>query len=95
MVSQTDTGVRLAELQHPSLNQTLNNSDGWVSIYVHRFLYRSLKVRFPLDVSGLSRDGRVTTEIGTSSLRQAIGILTPEDFRPIIDIEKVSVSVWL
>ena len=50
-------------------------------------LYRSLKVRFSLDVGGLSRDGRVTTEFCTGFLRQAISILTPEDLRPIVDTE--------
>ena len=52
----------------------------------HSTFYRSLKVRFPLDV-GVSRDGRVNTELGTGSLKQAVGILTPEDFRPIVDTE--------
>ena len=83
---RADAGVGLAELQHPSLNQMLNCS-GRVPIYVHPALYRSLKVRFSLDVGGLSRDGRVTTELGTSSLRPAIGILTTEDFRSIVDTE--------
>ena len=40
-----------------------------------------------MDVGGVSPDGRVTTEIGTGSLRQAIGILTPEDFRTIVHTE--------
>ena len=60
-VSQTDMGARLVELQHPSLNKMLNNCTGRVPIYDHPSLYRSLKERFPLDVGGLSRDGRVTT----------------------------------
>ena len=38
-----------------------------------------------MDVGGISRDGRVTNELG--SLRQAIGILTSEDFRPVVDSE--------
>ena len=58
-VCQTDTGVRLAKLQHSSLNQMLNNYAKSVPIYVHASLYRSLKVRFPLDVGRLSREGRV------------------------------------
>ena len=45
-----------------------------------------------MDVGGVSRDGRVTTELGTGSLRQAIGILTPEDFRTIVDTELLSGS---
>ena len=87
MVCQTDTGVRLAEVQHSSLNQMLNYCVGRVPIYVHPSLYRSLKVRFPLDVGGLSRDGRVTTELGRDSLRQAIDILNPEDFWAIVDTD--------
>ena len=49
--------------------------------------YRTLRLKYPLDVGGISRDGRVTTELGTGSLRQAVGILTPEDFRPVVDSE--------
>ena len=86
-VIQTDTGVRLAELQHPSLNQMLNNCAGRFPIYVYPSLYRSLKVQFSLDVGGLPKDGRVTTELGSGSLKKAIGILTPEDIRPIVDTE--------
>ena len=44
---------------------------GWVSIYVLPFFYRSLKLRYPLDVRGVSREGRITTELGTGSLRHA------------------------
>ena len=38
-------------------------------------------MQFPMDVGGVLRDGGVTTELGTGSLRQAVGILTPEDFQ--------------
>ena len=58
-----------------------------VPIYVHPSLYMSQKLRYPLDVGGISRDGRVTSELVTISQRQAVGILTPEDFRPVVDSE--------
>ena len=83
-VRQTDVGVKLAELEHSSLRRCCS---GRVPILVHPYFYRSLKVRFPLDVGGVSRDGRANTELGTGSLRQAVGILTPEDFRPMIASE--------
>ena len=86
-VRQTDTGVKLAELEHPSLKRCLPFCAGRVPILVHPSFYRALKVRFPLDVGGVSRDGRVNTELGTGSLRQAVGILTPGDFRPIVDTD--------
>ena len=85
--SQNNAGVRLAELKHPSLKKLLTYCTGKVPIYVHPSFYRALKVQYPMDVGGVSRDGRVTTELSTGSLRQAIGILTPEDFRPIVDTE--------
>ena len=34
-------------------------------------------MKYAIDVRGMFRDGRVTTELGTSSLRHAISILTP------------------
>ena len=40
-----------------------------------------------MDVGRISWDGRVTTEFGTGSLRQAVNILTTEDFRPVVDSE--------
>ena len=86
-VRQSDTGVVLAELEHSSLKRCLPFCTGRTPILVHPSLYRSLKVRFPLDVGGVSRKCRITTELGTGSLRQAVGILTPEDFRPIVDTD--------
>ena len=50
-------------------------------------ILRSLKLRYPMDVGGITRDDRVSTELGTGSLRQAVGILTPKDFRPVVDTE--------
>ena len=85
--SQLDADIRLAELQHSSFKKLFVKCSGRVPICVHPSFYRSLKVRFPLDVGGLSRGGRVTTELGTDSLRQAVGILTPEDFQPVVDTE--------
>ena len=85
--SQTDAVVRLAELEHPSLKKMFSFCAGRVPIYVHPSFYSLLKVRYPMDVGGVSRDGRVTAELGTGSLRQAVGILTPEDFRIIVDSE--------
>ena len=86
-VRQTDTGVKQAELEHSSLKRCLSFCAGRIPILVHPSFYRALKVRFPMDVDGVSRDGRVNTELGTGSLRQAVGILTPGDFRPIVDTE--------
>ena len=83
-VFQTDTGMKLAELEHSSIKKCILYCSGRVPIFVHPSLYRSLKLRFPIDVGGITRDNRVSTELGTGSLRQAVGILTPKDFRPIV-----------
>ena len=79
------TDIRLAEMEHTSLNVLSNKRTGRVLIYVHPRFYRSLKLWYPLDVGGISRDGRVTTELSTASLRQAVSILTPEDFQPVVE----------
>ena len=86
-VHQTDTGVVLAELEHSSLKRCLPYCWRRIPILVHPSLYRSLKVRFPLDVGGVSRKCRMTTELGTGSLRRSFGIITPGDFRPIVDTD--------
>ncbi len=49
-VWQTDTGIKLADLEHYSLKRCLNFCAGRVPILVHPSFYRSLKVLFPLDV---------------------------------------------
>ena len=79
--------IRLAEMEHPSLNVMSSKCTDRAPIYVHPYFYRSLKLRYPLDVGGISRDGRVTNELGSGSLRQAVGILTSEDFLPVVDNE--------
>ena len=79
--------LRLAELDHSSLKKMLPFCSGRVPILVHPSFYRSLKLRYPMDVGGITRDDRVSTELGTGSLRQAVGILTPKDFRPVVDTE--------
>ena len=56
-VWQTDTGIKLVDMEHYSLKQCLNFCAGRVPILVHPSFYRSLKVRFPLDVGAVSRDG--------------------------------------
>ena len=79
--------MRLAEMEHYSLKKMLTHCAGRVPIYVCLNFYRSLKLRYPLDVGGISRDGRVTTELGIGSLCQAVGIFTPEDFRTVVNTE--------
>ena len=49
-VCQTDTGIKLAELEHSSLKKCIPFCSGRVPILVHPPLYRSLKLRFPIDV---------------------------------------------
>ena len=55
--------IRLAELEHPSLKKNVIFCSARVPIYVHPCFYRSLKLKYPLDVGGISRDGQVTTVI--------------------------------
>ena len=64
------TDIRMAELEHPSLNRILHQCTGRVPTYVHPSFYRSLKLRYPMDVGGISRDDRVTNELGSGSLRR-------------------------
>ena len=76
--------MRLAEMEHYSLNDISVKCTGRVPIYVYPSFYRPLKLWYRLDVGGISRGGRVTSELCTGSLRQAVGILTPKNFRPVV-----------
>ena len=89
----TRADIRLAEMEHPSLKDSLSYCLGRVPIFVHPCFYRALKLKYPLDVGGVSRDGWVTTELGTGSLRHAVGVLTPEDLRAVVD-SKWGKWVW-
>ena len=79
--------MRLAEMRQDSLNEISAKCTGRVPIYVRPTFYRSLLLRFPYDVGGISRSSRVTPELCTGYLRQAVGILTPKDFRSIVTNE--------
>ena len=68
--------VMLVDTKSPMLKKMLPFCAGRVPILVHPSFYRSLKLRYPMDVGGITRDDRVSTELGTGSLRQAVGILT-------------------
>ena len=79
--------VMLVDTKNPMLKKMLPFCSGRVSILVHLSFYRSLKLRYPVDVGGITRDDRVSTVLGTGSLCQAVGILTLKDFRPVVDDE--------
>ena len=51
--SQVDFGIWLVELEQPSLKKMINFCLGKVLIYMHPSFYRSLIVKFPLDVGML------------------------------------------
>ena len=81
------TDIALAEMEHSSNKDLLCKCKDRVPIYVLPCFYRSLNLRYPFNVGGISRDGRDSTELCTGSLRQAVGILTPRDFRPVVSSE--------
>ena len=78
-------GVRLAEREHPQLKKLAQACHGRAPVFMHPSFYRAIKLRFPTDVGGIARTGQVTSELGTGSLGQTVGILTPADFRPVVD----------
>ena len=63
--------MRLADLEHSSLQKVCNFYSRRVPIYVHPSFYKALKLIFLLEVGGFS------TELGIVSLGYAIGILLP------------------
>ena len=79
--------IRLAEMEHDSLKEMATKCTGRVPIYVHPSFYRSLKLRYLVDDGGITMNDRVNTELGTGSLRQVVGILTPEDFWLVVASE--------
>ena len=79
--------VKLADLRHQTLKKMLPFCSGRVPILVHPSFYRALEMRYPMDVGRITRDDRVSTDLGNGSLHQAVDILTPKDFRPAVDDE--------
>lgn len=76
--------LKLVEERHDSLDQLAPRCEGRVPIYVHPCLYRALKLTFPLDVGGIARDGRVTSELLSGNLAQSCGTLSSKDFRSVV-----------
>ena len=80
-------GVVLVKRVHPSLTNMKAKCKGRAPIFIHPSLYRAIKIRFPHDVGGVARTDTVTKELGIDSLGQAVGILTREDFLPMLDTD--------
>ena len=64
--------IRLAEMEHPSLKIAFSYCFDSVSIYVHPCFYTAWKLKYSLDVTGVSRDSWVITEFGIGSLRHGV-----------------------
>ena len=79
--------IKLVEMKHESLKVMATKCTVRIPIYAYPSFYRSLKLRYPVDVGGITRNNRVSNDLDTGSLRQAVGILTSEDFRPIVASE--------
>lgn len=54
-----------------------------VPVLLHPSLYRSVKLTYPTDVSGIVLDGWMTMELG--SLGQSVRILSAKDFCPVCE----------
>lgn len=54
-----------------------------VPVVLHTALYRTLKLPYPIDIGGIVLDSRMTSEMGTGSLRQSVGVFSFADFRPV------------
>ena len=52
------TDIRLAKMEYPSLKIMSSKCTSRVPIYVHPCFYRSLKLRYPMDVGGGDIQGR-------------------------------------
>ena len=53
--------IMLAELEHTSFNKMTTFCAGRTPIYVYPSFYRALKLKFPWNVGGISRDDRCST----------------------------------
>ena len=82
-------------MEHSPLKKLHSFCSERVPVYVHPSLYIALKLKFPLDIRSLSRDGQVTTKLGTISPRHAICIFTPKDFQAVVDTEWEGRLEWL
>ena len=58
-----------------------------VPISVHPSLYRALKCNLPDDVGGIIESKQISKEMAEGPLECAVGILTPDHFRPATDLK--------
>lgn len=73
----------MVEMRTTKLKRLQKFCAGNVPVILDTFLYRSLKLTYPTDVGAIILDGRMTTEMGTRSLGQFVGVLSAADFRPV------------
>ena len=76
--------IRLGGLEHASL-KNMSFCSGRLPIYIFPSFYSPLKLWYPIDVVGVSRDCRVKTELVTGFLRHAVSILTADNFWTVVD----------
>lgn len=77
--------IRILELENSTLKKLRHFCSGRVPVLLHPSLYRAVKLIYPTDVGGIVLDGRITTELGTGSLGQSVGVLTNVDFHPVCE----------
>ena len=85
---QARSDVWLADWEHPSLKRMNQFCTGRIPVYVHSSLYSSIKLACPLDVDGVSRNGRLTTvvtrSLGIDGLPYEIYLRLSYIFMPIL-----------
>lgn len=77
--------IRVFELDNANLKILRHFCSGRVPVLLHPSLYQAVKLNYPMDVGCIVLDGRMTTELGTGSLRQSVGALATADFQPVCE----------
>ena len=77
-------GLIMVQRDTDHIRKILKHCEGRVPVLVHPSLYRALKCNIPKDVGGIVESLNINKELAVGPLDDAVGVLTPAHFRPIV-----------
>lgn len=71
--------LRMAQVASPELIKMSKHCSRRASVLLQSTLYSTVKLNFQIDGSGIVKDGRIKSDIGSGSLGQSAGALSPTE----------------
>lgn len=76
----TFPNIKMTKLGSPELRRMSQMYAERVPVILHPCLYKTLKLSYPMDVSGIFLEGRIMSNISTGTRVQSVRVQTTTDF---------------